>query len=221
MNLIVTKIFCQSLDPLLYWGCTVLNFIIFQKVGGGALASPAPLLARALVQSCPWSSHPPSPPSHLSLHSGNQWQKKLYFLNIQFIESVKIYLQLQTAKAMWNLLPGSSSSHGNLRVCTYLEHLPMSLTRCSFKPSNSSSLRKAKSLTLLASCIHFTFVNRSWRNFRSFIPSNSRLSRALKSFRGEEICSNSPSSMSSKHKNFRSSRIFGVTFSAIWRRRFL
>ena len=89
MNLIVTKIFCQSLDPLLHWGCTALNFIIFQKVGGGGLASPAPLLVRALVQSCPWSSHPPSPPSQLSLHSGNQWQKKLYFFNIQFIESVK------------------------------------------------------------------------------------------------------------------------------------
>ena len=45
-SLVITKIFCQSLGPLLYPGCTVLNFIylFFKKwgVGGGSLP-PQPL----------------------------------------------------------------------------------------------------------------------------------------------------------------------------------
>ena len=44
-SLVITKIFCQSLGPLLYPGCTVLNFIylFFKKWGGGWFSAPQPL----------------------------------------------------------------------------------------------------------------------------------------------------------------------------------
>ena len=44
-SLVITKIFCQSLGPLLYPGCTVLNFIylFFIKLGGGGSLPPQPL----------------------------------------------------------------------------------------------------------------------------------------------------------------------------------
>ena len=50
MNLVITKIFCQSLGPSLYRGSTVLNFIylFFKKWGRPGLPPPAPLPARAL-----------------------------------------------------------------------------------------------------------------------------------------------------------------------------
>lgn len=80
MNLIVTKIFCQSLDPLLHWGCTALNFILFQKVGGGAWP-PQPLSLRG-----PWFSHahdllipPPLPPTYPYI-VGTNGKKSYIFL---------------------------------------------------------------------------------------------------------------------------------------------
>ena len=47
-NLVITNIFCHSLDPSLYRGSTVVNFIYsFFKKGGG-LDPPAPPPAGAL-----------------------------------------------------------------------------------------------------------------------------------------------------------------------------
>ena len=45
-SLVITRIFCQSLGPLLYPGCTVLNFIylFFKKWGGGGGSLPPQLL---------------------------------------------------------------------------------------------------------------------------------------------------------------------------------
>ena len=54
-SLVITKIFCQSLGPLLYPGCTVLNFIylFFKKWGGGgSLLPPAPPPVQALFNMC-------------------------------------------------------------------------------------------------------------------------------------------------------------------------
>ena len=55
-SLVITKIFCQSLGPLLYPGCTVLNFIylFFKKWGGGGgfSAPPAPPPVQALFNMC-------------------------------------------------------------------------------------------------------------------------------------------------------------------------
>ena len=47
-NLVITNIFCHTLDPSLYRGPTVLHciYLFFKK--WGALAPPAPPLARAL-----------------------------------------------------------------------------------------------------------------------------------------------------------------------------
>ena len=56
-SLVITKIFCQSLGPLLYPGCTVLNFIylFFKKWGGGAVRlcpPPQPLHLRRPCSIC-------------------------------------------------------------------------------------------------------------------------------------------------------------------------
>ena len=53
-SLVITKIFCQSLGPLLYPGCTVLNFIylFFIKLGGWFSAPPAPPPVQALFNMC-------------------------------------------------------------------------------------------------------------------------------------------------------------------------
>ena len=66
-SLVITKIFCQSLGPLLYPGCTVLNFIylFFKKWGGGVVLSPpSPSPCAGPVQYVPWK----------------YWQKKLLSL---------------------------------------------------------------------------------------------------------------------------------------------
>ena len=65
-SLVITKIFCQSLGPLLYPGCTVLNFIylFFKKWGGGFSAPPSPSPCAGPVQYVPWK----------------YWQKKLLSL---------------------------------------------------------------------------------------------------------------------------------------------
>ena len=54
-SLVITKIFCQSLGPLLYPGCTVLNFIYLffkKRGGGGSLPPPAPPPVQALFNMC-------------------------------------------------------------------------------------------------------------------------------------------------------------------------
>ena len=47
-NLVITNTFCHTLDPSLYRGSTVLNFIYLFFKKWGALAPPAPPPARAL-----------------------------------------------------------------------------------------------------------------------------------------------------------------------------
>ena len=122
---------------------------------------------------------------------------------------------------MSTLPSGSLSPRGNPSVCIHPELPPLTLSRCLFKASNSSSLREVKSSTLLASCLHCTFVNSSWTNDKSSVPNKSCLSRVLKSSNAEQIFSNSLSPITSEHKNLRSSRFCSVTSLAIWRRRIL
>ena len=54
-SLVITKIFCQSLGPLLYPGCTVLNFIylFFKKWGGVLCPPPSPSPCAGPVQYVP------------------------------------------------------------------------------------------------------------------------------------------------------------------------